>query len=115
LRHQDFRKTISSVAEEAFIYADPPYFTTSQRVFVEYGSKSFGKEDLRDLIKELILATRRGAAIVLSYHHSLIADALPSTWRKTAVQVTRNVGGFSGSRKVETEMLWTNLPIESVT
>ena len=108
LRHQDFRKTLSNVGEGAFIYADPPYFTASERTFVEYGRKSFGQEDLHDLISALKVAAHRGAQVVLTYNAAMPLDAIPKGWSRTQFDVTRNVGGFSGSRKKQSEVLYTN-------
>ncbi|TKT71209.1 Dam family site-specific DNA-(adenine-N6)-methyltransferase [Afipia massiliensis] len=109
LRHQDFRKTIGDVAERSFIYADPPYFTSTERTFVEYGKKSFGRDDLVDLLNGLKLADKRGAHIALTYNDSIPLDLLPRRWKLLKFKVTRNVGGFAGSRKKQTEILITNV------
>jgi len=109
IRHQDFRKTIKEATENSFIYVDPPYFVSQQRVFVEYGKKSFGKDDLSDLIYSLCEAERRGAQIAFTYYDDSETDGIPKHWRKVKFSVTRNVGGFSGSRKIQSEALYTNV------
>ena len=108
IRHQDFRKTIADAGPNAFIYADPPYFTASERIFVEYGKKSFGQDDLNDLILALIEAERRGAHVALTYHEAVQIDDLPAHWQRIRFEVTRNVGGFSGARKKQAETLYTS-------
>jgi DNA adenine methylase len=108
IRHQDFRKTIDQAGQNAFIYADPPYFTASERVFVEYGKKSFGESDLNDLVGALVEAERRGAHVALTYHEAMEIDDLPDHWQKIRFEVTRNVGGFRGARKRQAEILYTS-------
>lgn len=112
LRHQDFRKTISEASANTFIYADPPYFTAGERTFVEYGKKSFGKDDLHDLITSLISAESRGAEIALTYNEAMPIVDIPKHWSRTRFEVTRNVGGFSGSRKKHAEVLYTTRPLK---
>lgn len=112
LRHQDFRKTITSAGANSFIYADPPYFTATERVFVEYGKRSFGEDDLRDLVRMLSAAEERGAEIALTYNDAMPVQDLPPHWQVHRFSVIRNVGGFRGARKRHGEILYTsfNLP-----
>jgi DNA adenine methylase len=112
LRHQDFRITIEEADEGSFVYADPPYFTSSERTFIEYGKKSFGEADLRDLVDGLIRASKRGALVALTYNEAMPIRGLPKGWARTRFEVTRNVGGFTGARKRQAEILYTNRPIE---
>ncbi|UPK03015.1 Dam family site-specific DNA-(adenine-N6)-methyltransferase [Bradyrhizobium sp. 170] len=111
LRHQDFRKTIAEAGRHSFIYADPPYFSSIDRTFIEYGKKSFGPQDLDDLIFALREAVRRGATVALTYNESMPIKGIPKSWHRTRFEVTRNVGGFSGSRKKQVEVLYSNSPI----
>ncbi|MDQ7251450.1 DNA adenine methylase [Dongia sedimenti] len=108
LRHQDFRKTIADAGEGSFIYADPPYFTATERTFIEYGRKSFGERDLEDLIDGLKGAARRGAKIALTYNAAMPLVSIPRNWSRIQFDVTRNVGGFAGARKKQAEILYTN-------
>ncbi|MCS3496351.1 DNA adenine methylase [Bradyrhizobium japonicum] len=112
LKHQDFRKTIEEAGAGSFVYADPPYFTSSERTFIEYGKKSFGEDDLRDLVEGLIHASRRGAEIALTYNEAMPLRGIPKRWMRTRFEVTRNVGGFTGARKRQAEILYTSRPIE---
>lgn len=111
IRHQDFRKTIADAGSETFIYADPPYFTATERTFIEYGKRSFGGKDLDDLIISLSKAAARGAHIALTYHEAMPIEGLPARWKRTRLQIVRNVGGFSGARKKQAEVLYTSYPL----
>lgn len=108
IQHQDFRLTLSETGAGDFIYADPPYFTATERTFVEYGKKSFGAKDLSDLIEMLAQAEARGAKIALTYSSAMAIDNLPTHWMTRRFDVTRNVGGFKGSRRLHGEFLYTN-------
>lgn len=108
IRHQDFRKTIRESSAGSFVYADPPYFATSERIFIEYGKRSFSQEDLSDLVSSLVEAEGRGALIALTYHDGMKIDGIPRRWHRQRFEVTRNVGGFKGTRKRQVEVLYTN-------
>lgn len=105
IEHQDFRATIGACGEGDFIYADPPYFTSSQRTFVEYGKECFGLRDLDDLIQCLVSANNRGANIAMSYTSVMELTGLPKHWQRLEFEVTRNVAGFKGHRKRQSEVL----------
>jgi DNA adenine methylase len=113
LRHQDFRKTLADIGADAFVYADPPYFTAGERTFVEYGKKSFGQNDLKDLIAALVRASRQGAHIALTYNAAMTLENVPKHWSRIRFEITRNVGGFGGARKRQAEILYTNCAVES--
>lgn len=97
--HQDFRETLRTCGTGDIIFADPPYFTATERTFVEYGHKSFGASDLSDLIALLIAAEDRGAKIVLTYSAAMEITRIPDHWVRQQIAVTRNVGGFRDSRR----------------
>ncbi|MAL11109.1 MAG: hypothetical protein CMF74_15760 [Maricaulis sp.] len=105
----DFRKLIEQNAKkDCILFVDPPYFSGSERIFIEYGSECFKKNDLDDLVYLLHKANRNGARIIFTYHNDKsVADKFPG-WLKGKISVTRNVGGFSGSRKGASELLITN-------
>lgn len=105
----DFRDAISGVGQApAFFYIDPPYFVDERRVFREYGPDYFSREDLHDLAKLLIKIDAAGSKFLLSYADSELARELFSRWQLSEFSLTRNVGGFSGSRKVDTELVFRN-------
>lgn len=107
LRAQDFRETIANCGEGDFIYADPPYFTSGKRTFVEYGKESFGEADLGDLIELLTQAADRGAKVALSYCADMPLKQLPKHWSREELEVVRNVAGFKGKRRKEKEVLYS--------
>jgi hypothetical protein len=41
----------------------------------------------------------------------MAVDALPEHWRAHRFSVTRNVGGFSGARKRQAEILYTSFDL----
>ena len=107
--HQDFRVTLADIEAGSFIYADPPYFNETVRTFVEYGRRSFAKDDLSDLVALLVSADKRGAHIALTYDGATDLEGIPKCWRRIPFEVTRNVGGFRGNRKRATEVIYTNI------
>jgi DNA adenine methylase len=108
LKRQDFRITLMEAQEGDFLFCDPPYFDAAERTFIEYGEKSFGRADLDDLLDGLAEADDRGVRIVLTYAASVTLK-VPSRWRTSTFNVTRNVGGFAGSRRTKGESLYTNI------
>lgn len=104
---QDFRKTIANCGEGDFIFADPPYFTSGKRTFVEYGKESFSEADLGELIEHLTQAADRGAKVALSYCADMPLSQLPKDWVRRELEVVRNVAGFKGKRRKEKEILYS--------
>ncbi len=104
---QDFRDTVADCGAGDFIYADPPYFTTGKRTFVEYGKQSFSARDLNDLVEGLNDAAKRGAKVALSYAAGMPLSGLSKAWRRENFEVVRNVAGFKGKRKRENETLYS--------
>jgi len=111
--HQDFRETISACGLGDVIFADPPYFTATERTFVEYGHRSFGASDLSDLIDLLVDAEERGAKVVLTYSAAMEISAIPEHWLRKQIAVTRNVGGFRDSRRSFGETIYSS-PVAEV-
>jgi DNA adenine methylase len=107
LIHQDFRSTIQAASAGSFIYADPPYFSAAERTFIEYGAKSFGQEDLNELLELLISAHGRGVQVALTYDAATPLAKKLVGWHVETIEVIRNVGGFAGSRKKQGELLYT--------
>lgn len=104
--NQDFRETLVGLGTNTFIFADPPYFTSTERTFIEYGKRSFGEKDLADLIDLLVLASERGAQVALTYNEAMPISDIPARWERVKFDVTRNVGGFKGARKKQGEIIY---------
>ena len=106
--------TISSDDFESFItrlnpnntciYMDPPYFTNEARVFGEYNSKQFRGDDLERLF-QVSRKFARNNRVVVSYRDCSEFRDLFDRYIIGTIPVTRNVGGFVGRRKTETELL----------
>lgn len=109
IRCLDFRETLSShVKKGDFIYLDPPYYSSQQRVFVEYGATHFGESDLNDLATLLQYIDRTGAKFLLSYRDCDVLRAFCTNWSITSLRVIRNVGGFKAYRRSQTELCIAN-------
>ena len=90
--------------KDACVYLDPPYFTDDERVFGEYGATTFKKADLNRLAKiatELAETNR----IVISYRQCSEFSELFEKYIAGKTNVVRNVGGFSGRRKQDIELI----------
>ncbi len=88
----------------ACIYMDPPYFTDDERVFGEYGATTFKKEDLTRLARIATdLADKN--RIVISYRQCSEFCELFGNYIAGTTNVVRNVGGFRGRRKRDTELI----------
>jgi DNA adenine methylase len=105
----DFEETLDNARKGDFVYLDPPYFTTEKRVFGEYDLRQFTSTDLGRLTKSLIRLDKHKVAFLMSYDASDEAEFLFSKWRTRRIPVQRNIAGFVGSRKVEHELLITNI------
>ena len=104
----DFQGLLAAGRDGDFVYIDPPYVEAGTRFRGEYGYGSFNSKDEDRLIATLLSAHGRGVSVILSYHDGLAAR-LPG-WRKSRQNVARSVGGFGRSRKLVSEVLYTNIP-----
>lgn len=105
----DFERSLELASAGDLVYVDPPYYAEGRRFRGEYGYGAFSVDDEVRLVKALFAASKRGAAIIVSYNGSLL-KSLPG-WRAVRQKVTRNVGGFASSRRRVFEYLYTNIPI----
>lgn len=105
LTDHDFQKFLDEVKPmNSCIYLDPPYFTDDERVFGEYGAQPFTSADLERLTltcKKLATNNR----VVVSYRKCSEFVDLFSKYIVSEISVVRNVGGFRGRRKLDTEMV----------
>ncbi len=112
LRSADFGTTLRHVQPGDFVYLDPPYATTTRRVFTEYGPKPFGRDDLERLQRHLRKLDARGAAFVLSYADCAELRAAKRDWNVRTVTVRRNVAGFRSHRRRARELIVSNIDLE---
>ncbi len=107
----DFAETIDQVNKGDFVYLDPPYWVRGKRRINQYGPNTFYHRDLVRLDEALKTINQRGAHFVLSYEDSEEANLIADAWHKAKVPVRRNVAGFAKHRRVELELLATNISI----
>jgi len=113
LIHADFETVIDKhVKEGDFVYLDPPYALANRRLFRQYGSQTFGLDDLDRLSKSLRLIARRGAHFVLSYAYCREAMAAFCDWKLRRVHTQRNISGFASHRRRSVELIATNISLE---
>ena len=108
----DFGSILSSVRHGDFVYLDPPYAVASRRVFRQYDSREFTRNDLLRLGKHLHTMHDKGASFVLSYADCREARILGKPWYVRRVLVRRHVAGFGDARRSAFELLITNFSPE---
>ncbi len=107
----DFSKTISKVGEGDFLYVDPPYTVRhNTNNFLKYNEQIFSWCDQQRLAKDLVLAARRGAHILMSNAdhpciHGLYAS---SVWRQFPVPRFSKLASSAQYRKATTELVVSN-------
>lgn len=111
----DFGATLRHLRKNDFVYLDPPFAATGIRTFLEYGKRSFASDDLDRLSRHLDRIDRRGAFFVVSYADCPRARQIANNWNSAAIQVRRQIAGFTAKRKMAGELLISNLPIPEVT
>lgn len=105
----DFMQIMSLVAPGDFVYLDPPYRVSAQRVFREYMPSGFGPNDiarLRSFIDEL---SKRDISFVLSYAESEEASSLAEGYYTQVVSVRRQIAGKNSSRAPARELIISNI------
>lgn len=112
LVNDDFEKTVSSAKAGDLVYLDPPYFTSTKRVFAEYGPKTFNQTDLERLRRCVARLHKRKVRFVLSYLYDKDSRSLFGNWFTRRIRIRRNIAGFAGARKGSYELLVTNVDCE---
>lgn len=104
-RSADFEDFLYDASPEGTcIYMDPPYFTQDTRVFGEYGAAIFKSSDLNRLRGVVDKLSKRNK-IVLTYKDCSEFREMFGGFIVGSTGVTRNVGGFSGRRKRDIELI----------
>lgn len=104
----DFAETIADVGPYDFVYLDPPYSVSAKRVFRQYNSADFDSGDLDRLRETLEELNEKGARFLLSYDDSEEGERLAEGFHKRNVRTRRNIAGFTGSRRIASELLISN-------
>jgi DNA adenine methylase len=105
----DFEATVEYAKAGDFVYMDPPYFSTSKRIFGEYMPHVFGSESLQRLDSILTKLDARGVHFLVSYIWSKEHRSLFDRWNVTRVRTKRNIAGFCSDRRGAYEILATNI------
>ncbi len=109
IKRADFRETLARVRCGDFVYLDPPYAVSNRRVFVEYGSSVFGEKDLQELGDLVQEVSNRGATFLASYADCREARRALGRWPRRRVPIRRHVAGFSGARRTQYELFFSNM------
>lgn len=108
LMNADFEATLAKAARGDFAYLDPPYVTSSRRVFSEYGAHSFDHRDLTRLDGCLKDLDKRGVSFVVTYSDCPEARRLLKKWNPRRWRARRNIAGFAAHRRFSYELIATN-------
>lgn len=103
----DFVTTLNRAREGDFVYLDPPYWNSQQRVFREYDSKVFGKESIEQLVEAMCALEKKRIRYMLSYGDSPEGAWLGRGRLISRIEVRRNIAGFTDSRRSSVELLIT--------
>jgi DNA adenine methylase len=112
VKTQDFESAVDGTVAGDFIYLDPPYATACGRIFTEYQKDAFARSDIQRLNLSLERAHSRGVKFVLSYADVAEIECFNSQWSVARVSARRNIAGFSGSRKIISEVLISNIEVQ---
>lgn len=107
----DFETTIASARSGDFVYMDPPYSSSSRRIFGEYLPGAFSAVDLQRLHSAMCELDRRGVQFLVSYLWSREHREVFENWSVTRVHTRRNIAGFCSDRRGAYEILVTNIPV----
>lgn len=104
----DFGDILQKTKKGDFVYLDPPYNVSSQRIFREYGPKPFSADDLERMCNDLLALDKKGVAFLLTYADCEVAKKLLNKWNSEIIWTQRNVAGFSKHRRNSREIIVWN-------
>jgi DNA adenine methylase len=106
----DFESLVRSTVKKGdFVYLDPPYAVANKKIFLQYGPDTFGIYDIDRLEALLNYINNKQAHFVMSYAYSVEIEAIFSKWKVSVEHVQRNISGFSKNRKIDSEIIVTNI------
>lgn len=109
IKCEDFFTSVANNVEKGdFVYLDPPYAVRDRRIFSEYSYDYFKVEDIQRLELLLRLIHKRKAKFLLSYADNPIISSLTREWYAKTIKINRNIAGFVGARKKDSEVLVSN-------
>lgn len=108
----DFQEVILNNCEaNDFVYLDPPYAIKNRRIFHQYSPDTFGLNDIERLKEVITEIDNRQAKFVLSYAHCAESMEISKNWNHRLVSTVRNISGFAQHRKMEQEIIITNIEL----
>ncbi len=105
LRACDFGATMRHVRAGDFVYFDPPYATSTRRVFREYGKDPFSVEDIERLGRNLAWIRKKKAHFLLSYARCAEVEAIGSKYHIRRKYVRRQMASDDEVRRRYCEVL----------
>jgi DNA adenine methylase len=106
----DFEQVIrENLTRNDLCYLDPPYAVNNNKIFQQYSPNSFGLDDLKRLDNLLDFINEKEAYFILSYAFCDEIDFISKKWNNSKVFTKRNISGFVKSRRIEPELIITNL------
>ena len=106
----DFEVLLNQVRPGDFVYLDPPYVTSTRRIFGEYDSNTFVASDVTRLRRCLDSLSSRGIPFLLSYTACAEGRYLARGFRVERKLVRRSIAGFSGKRVQRQDLLISQGP-----
>jgi DNA adenine methylase len=103
-----FEKTLEQTKMGDFVYIDPPYTVKNRRIFNEYNPAVFDEASIKRLREWLLTLDETGVSFLVSYADSDEAIYLAGDFNTRYVSVKRNISGFAGNRRTDTELLIYN-------
>ena len=92
-----------------FVYMDPPYAKTNERIRNQYGPDVFGTDDLARLQSLAQTISDRGAFFVISYAECDEIRPIAKRWGTHKFTVQRTIAARATHRTAAAELLITNL------
>lgn len=106
----DFETIVKdNVKNGDFVYLDPPYAVANKRIFKQYGPTTFGTLDIERLFGLLEFINEKEATFILSYAYCEEMVPFVERWGGRTVLTQRNIAGFAGNRRKESEYLISNI------
>jgi DNA adenine methylase len=100
LRVQDFRQTLGSAPQGAFVYVDPPYYPLSRTAnFTSYTQHDFSPEDQQELAELCASAARRGVRVMLSNSDTPTTRALYAQFAQLRIVQARRSVNCDGAKR----------------
>lgn len=99
-----------NLGEGDFVFIDPPYYS-ADRIFNEYNTKAFDREDFGRLERLLVRLNDKGTRFLLSFPEVPESEELASHWSSSCVPVRRTIASDPSKRRVSTELLIHNYAV----